>query len=444
MAEIKTKRGCDLLSDKTATNAKPQGKDYLLSDGKCLYLNIKSIGTKVWTIKYTLKGTRHKTTIGNYPAVTLANARKKRNEFLEKVANGINPTVEKRENKQAIIEEVKRKEMDLSKQFHIVALEWLDGKFKESVGDTTYNKTKRAVERDILPVFATFKPNANRTFENVLSSKSMDEIKHPEITDAIITKSKTALDTAYRLVNICDRLWRYAKGTGRADTNIIAGNFLASDILPKLEKTPYPSTTDKEKIKQILDFADNYKGSAITKTALRLLPYVFVRMANLQAVKWTDIDFDKKIWIADKHKTSDKTGTAILPLPTQAIAILNDFRKTTGHCIYIFPQLRDFTKPMSDNTVSKAFRDSELKGVIVPHGFRSMFKSLAEQHSDKHGLNPKAIEACLFHKTEKTAVGHSYGHMADYTAQMTILMDWWADFLDEIKSDHLDTLKAGG
>ncbi|MEF3191749.1 MAG: integrase arm-type DNA-binding domain-containing protein [Campylobacterales bacterium] len=437
MARNSARKGAELLSDRLIKGAAPKDKDYLLSDGKGLYLNIRTIGTKVWTIRYTIDGKPKKTTLGNYPAVSLAAARKKRDEFLEKVMSGIDPVAEKKQQK--AIEKQKAEEIKLERQrqFHLVALEWLMEKLRPEVAEITFKKTFRAVERDLLPYFALeFKANSTPTFQNVIASRPINDIKHYEIAAAIQRKGTTALDTARRLLTICNRIWRYAVVTGRCDSNI-AASVDASIILPKAPPPKhFASTTDLKKLKEILDFSDNYKGSVIVKAALRILPYLCVRMGNLRKMKWEDIDLQSAIWTVKEHKTARHVGALKLPLPRQVLTLLEELRPLTGHSIFVFPQHNDFGKPMSDNTLSKAYRDAGFIDTFTPHGWRTAFKSIAEERASEHGMNSKVIEACLFHRTEKDKIGQTYGRLTNYLQQMHALMQWWANFLDGLRDDR--------
>lgn len=445
------------LSDTQLKNAKAKDKDYRLSDGDGLYLLVTKDGNKWWRFDYTIHNKRKTISFGTYPEVPLATqldkqkdgsfketigARQKRNEAREKIAMGIDVSQERKETKQIIIETQKQKKEQITNQFHNIAYEYLTTKLQHDVADITYKKIYRAIERDILPFLATFKHNEPQTFLNVISSKNMADITQSEITYILKHKSKTSNDTAHRLLNNLKAIYKYAKFKGI--TNIVA-KIEAKDFLPKLNKdTHYASTVDSEQIKKILLFINNYKGSIITQTALKLLPYVCVRVGNLTTIKWADIDFERKIWIVKEHKTSKKVGAIEFPLTDTAIDIINSIRPFTAHCDYIFPQINNtknpkanFKEPMSTNALSKVFRDNGLSSTLTPHGFRAMFKSLAETYTIQHGLSFKVIEACLFHATEKTSVGRAYGHMADYTDQMRLLMNWWSDWLDSLKNEQL-------
>lgn len=123
-------------------------------------------------------------------------------------------------------------------------------------------------------------------------------------------------------------------------------------------------------------------------------------------------------------------GDFILPLPQAVLDILNEIKPLTQNSKYVFSNSQD-KKPISDNTLSKALRENGFKNIITPHGFRATFSSLAYENSHIHGLTHNVIEACLHH-TESNKVAGSYNYHANYVQQMTLLMEWWANYLTEL------------
>ena len=220
--------GKDLLTDTTIKSAKPKDKDYLIADGGGLYLNIKAIGSKVWTIRYTINGKAKKTTFGNYPTVSLALARSKRNELMELISQSIDPVENKKVQKEAAKVQEENKKVQTAGQIHLVAYRWLEtikGRYDES----THKKRVRAFERDILPHFSEYDEN-----RNIVRSKHIGEITHAELLEAIRKKEQTAVETAHRLLTDCNRLWLFAISENHADFNIIS-NISKKDSLQKQE-----------------------------------------------------------------------------------------------------------------------------------------------------------------------------------------------------------------
>ena len=250
--------GKDLLTDTTIKSAKPKDKDYLIADGGGLYLNIKAIGSKVWTIRYTINGKAKKTTFGNYPTVSLALARSKRNELMELISQSIDPVENKKVQKEAAKVQEENKKVQTAGQIHLVAYRWLEtikGRYDES----THKKRVRAFERDILPHFSEYDEN-----RNIVRSKHIGEITHAELLEAIRKKEQTAVETAHRLLTDCNRLWLFAISENHADFNIIS-NISKKDSLQQHTKQHYPKITDESILRELLLAIDNYHGQAITR-----------------------------------------------------------------------------------------------------------------------------------------------------------------------------------
>lgn len=416
------------LSDTQLKNAKPKDKDYRLSDGGGLYLLVTKDNNKWWRFDYVFNSKRKTISFGVYPDVTLAKARQLRDSARQKIVNDIDVSSERKETKEAITSEVKG-------QIHLVLQEFLH-KIKDDISSTTYNNTLRRFEKDILPFFATYKPNSNQMLGDITSSRHISDIKHNEILKAVlIVESRGAITSAHRMISECNRLWLHALQHGYTQFNII-GNIDKRHALKKIPKRHYASTTDLSTLKQYFEFAQNYHRSFTGRYALMLLPYLFLRSGNIRTLEWSEIDFNKKLLTikADKMKISNN-GNFVLPLCDSAINILQEIKPFTQHSRYVFPNVNNKAMPMSDGTLSKALRENGFKDVITPHGFRATFSSLAYQNSHIHGLTHKAIEACLHH-AENNNVAGAYNYQANYLEQMTILMSWWSNWLDSLKKSE--------
>lgn len=411
------------LTDTLIKRSTAKEKNYILPDGNGLQLLVKTIGSKVWEVRYTLNGKPSKTTIGTYPEVTLAEARKKRDLYRKKIYNGINPIKERQDLKQQEIETIQG-------QFHIVIKNYLS-KIQHSISKSTLEHTKRRFERDILPYFSTYESEKQCTFENITTSRPMKEIKHPELLKAILyVEERGAIETAHRILAECNNLWLYALQHGYVENNIIA-NIDRRHALKKVPKKHFPSTTDPKELKRFIEFSKSFTRSYIARYALQLLPYLFLRAGNIRLLEWSEIDFERKLLIIKANKMKVSTnGDFILPLPQAVLDILNEIKPLTQNSKYVFSNSQD-KKPISDNTLSKALRENGFKNIITPHGFRATFSSLAYENLHIHGLTHNVIEACLHH-TESNKVAGSYNYHANYVQQMTLLMEWWANYLTEL------------
>lgn len=415
------------LTDTKIKSYKPKEKDYLVADGNGLYINIKTIGSKVWTIRYTVDGKQKKTTIGNYPTVPLVSARETNKNYQALAKQGICAISQNR----AVKEE---KQLEDEGRFHKVAKRYFEERRKGTICDLTYKQTLRRFEGDILSFFATFKQNSQGTFDDVVESRSIRDITHRELLNAILAIEKRgAIHTAHRAMMECNRLWLYAVQLGYADNNIVA-NIDKKHALKKQQKTHFASTTNEKEIKSYFEFADGFKKSLIARYALKLLPYVFLRAGNLRFLEWREIDFENKVLTIEAAKMKvPSNGDFIFPLHDTAIEIIKEVKPYTQHSIYVFASANNKSRPISNNTLSKALRDNGFAGILTPHGIRATFSSLAYTHMHEHNVSERVIEACLHH-VDKNEVAGAYRYNAKYFEQMKILIKWWGDYLDNIKN----------
>lgn len=421
------------LTDTQIKNAKPKDKDYLLADGNGLYLNVKAIGTKVWTVRFSVDGQAKKTTIGNYPAVTLTKARDKNKEYQAKAKQGVNPAEEKRAGKEAETAAKEDEQKELAGQLHLVVYRWLaaiGGRYDEN----THKRRVRAFERDILPAFSVYDKD-----HNIISSKHIGDITHNELLDVLKAKSQTAAETASRLLVDCNRVWLFAISENHAAFNIVS-NISKKDSLVKSEKQHYPKITDEKILSELLKAIDAYHGQMITRQALKLVCYTPFRAENLCSIKWGYVDFERALITIPRQemKSKDKNLPDFkMPLASQALEILKETHKLTGWGVWVFHGISDFKKHLGLETINKALRlmgftDESAGRKQTTHSFRGTFRSLTDTYAHIHKAPFEVREAVLDHNETKGAV-RAYTHKADYTAQMRPLLEWWADFLDALR-----------
>ncbi|MDB2405639.1 tyrosine-type recombinase/integrase [Arcobacteraceae bacterium] len=406
------------LNDKKIKESKLKDKDYTLSDGHGLQLLVKKNGSKLWEFRYTSPTTlkRRKTSFGTYPQTSLAAARKIRNDYIDKITNGIDPLEQKIQVKNKIKIEQEKK----VNTFYKVSQGWLDS-YENEVSENYHIKLGRALENYVYPF---------------IKKEPIDEVTRLELLTVIDDlKSKNLLDTAKRVLNILNKVFLYAVTYEYAPHNIIA-DIDKKIVLGKIERKHYPTFTKKEDIKNLLLSIDNYDGNYSTKMALKVLPYLFVRSFNIRHMDWSEIDFEEEQWVIpfNKMKMKDR-GDFLLPLPEQVIEMLSEVINTYTGAIYVFPSLRGKDNPMSDNTLISALRRMGYsKEEFVPHSFRSMFSTIAYENQHIHGFSSEVIEALLAH-TEKNKVKGAYNR-AKYNEPMKKLIQWYANYLDDLKYDR--------
>ncbi|MBY0485450.1 integrase arm-type DNA-binding domain-containing protein [Nitrosomonas sp.] len=389
-----------MLTDTAIRNAKPRDKFYKVSDSGGLYLLVKSTG-KYWRMDYRFVGKRKTLAIGVYPAVSLVNARKKRDEARELLAKDIDPSLTKAINKQIV-------RTAAENTFKAVALEW-HAKTSKTWAETTAENIKRYLEKDIFPW---------------LGSRVIKDIAAPELL-AVLRKieSRGAHEKAQRCREYAGRVFRYAIATGRAERD--PSGDLRGALTPVKVKH-HASITDPKAIGALLRSIRGFSGSYITKCALQLAPLVFVRPGELRHAEWAEIYFDKLEWRIPGHKMKMEEQH-IIPLSAQAVEILQSIHPLTGDGQYIFPSIRTGARPMSENTINAALRRMGYeKDEMTGHGFRSMASTLLHEHGWPH----EAIERQLAH-AERNKVVAAY-NFAEHLPKRKEMMRWWADYLDEL------------
>ena len=411
------------LNDSQLKNAKPKDKSYTLADGNGLHLLVKTTGTKLWEFIYKSPTThkRRKTSFGNYPQITLSTARDKRNEYLNLVTKGIDP-IDEKQNKKIKILKINE---DQKNTFKKVSLEWLKS-YESEVSENYHMKLSRSFELYVYPFIQ------NKPIMNVTRLDLIEILKD--------LKEKDLRETANRTFMLLNKVFMYATMLEIIPHNITA-DIDKNVILGKRVIKNYPTLTKEKDIKGLLLSMDEYGGDYTTKKALQILPYIFVRSFNIRHCEWCEIDFENNIWTIPKEKMKVKKEF-VLPLPHQVIKHLEELREFSGDGKYVFPSLRGKDNPMSDNTMISALRRmGYTKEELVPHSFRSIFSTIAYENMNiskekgGHTLQSEVIESLLAHE-EQNKVKSAYNR-AEYLNAKRELIQWYADYLDNLNSDIL-------
>ncbi len=406
-------------------NAKPKEKTYKLFDGGGLFLSVPPNGKKRWRLKYNFNGKEKLLSLGVYPSTTLAAARKKREEAKELIAQGIDPSRQRKEAKATQrIEEAKAKNT-----FYTISQAWLES-YKGEVSENYHTKLGRALENY---AYATYTLKDKSTFS--IKNKPIDEVTRLEVIAILeALKDRGIEETARRTAMLLNKVFKYAVTREYIPHNIIA-DIEVKEILGKKKKRHYPTLTDPKEIKGLLNAIDGYTGDYSTRMALRILPYLFVRSYNIRHMEWEEIDFKAQEWNIPAAKMKTKEPFT-LPLPDQVIPLLEELRENATSSRYVFPSFRSDDNPLSDNTLIAALRRmGYTKEEFVPHSFRAMFATIAYEHAnhpDGHGYTGEVIEACLAHK-ETNKIKEAYNR-STYKEPMRGLMRWYGDFLEEVKN----------
>lgn len=396
------------LTDKEIKAANPKQKEFKLFDGGGLYLSITPKNQKWWRLKYLLNGKEKRISLGVYPTISLQDARKQREEFKTLIAKGIDPSIERKEEKEAI----KAEEIKSQNTFKNVSTQWVELQ-RSRLGEITLSKYERALERDFYPI---------------IGDKSMEDITRQDlISIAKVIQDRGAVETAHRLLNLCSQIWRYAMQLEKVERNII-NDISKKDILQPIKKKHFRTITDGERIGDLMRAIDNYTGEFTTKSALKLLTLTFVRPYNIRFAEWPEFDLNKKAWTIPAEKMKMKRPHTI-PLPPQAVKILEEIYPYTKDAKYVFHSPISRLKPISENTLNQALKRLDFGGEIVSHGFRAMFSTIAYESGQFRG---EVIEDLLAHQ-ETNQVKKAYNRAA-YEREKRELMEWYANYLDEVKN----------
>ncbi len=391
------------LTDTKIKNAKPKDKNYKLHDGKGLFIIISKSGGKWWRFKY--KFPKDKViSLGTYPEVGLKEARDKRDEYRKLVANGIDP--------KSFLENLKKANFATKNTFEFIANEWLIHISKYQSQD--YNKrVKLQFEKNI--------------FSHV-NNKLIDTItKDDWIKIFSIMANRGVNETLHRMLNYVSRVYNYAISKDICTINPIL-SIDKKNTFPPRPKKNYPFIRDSKKLGQLLRDIDNYEGYDITKFALKLLPHLFVRPYNLRYMEWEEINFETKIWSIPASKMKMKRAH-LVPLSSQVIKILQSIPKISN---FVFPSPRSKTRPLSDGTLNVALKSLGYTGdILVPHSFRHTASTLLHENMHIHGFSSDVIEKQLAHD-ENNKVKAVYNH-AKHLNERIELMQWWSNFLENIK-----------
>lgn len=390
------------LTDTYLRALKANGKVQKYSDGGGLYLHVSPTGGKLWRMGYRFEGKQKTLSFGKYPAVSLKDARNRRDEAKDLLAAGIDPGARKKAVKAAI-------KAETMNSFEVVAREWFE-RYKDSWVDHHGKKILARLENDIFPL---------------IGGKAIGAVTAPELLEALRRiEARGAVETAHRALQNCGQIFRYAIATGRAERDTAAD---LRGALSPVKSTNFASITEPKDIGALLREIDAYPGNMIVRAALRMAPYVFVRPGELRRAEWAEFSLESAEWRIPAARMKMRE-THIVPLARQMLTILEDLHRFTGHGRYLFPSMRANSAPISDVTLLAALRRMGYdKDVMTVHGFRSMASTLLNEQ----GYNRDWIERQLAHG-ERNTVRASYNY-AQYLPERRRMMQEWADYLDGLR-----------
>jgi len=379
----------------------PREKAYRLSDGGGLYLEVQSSGRKYWRYAYRYAGKQKTLALGVCPDVSLKAARTAHKAARAKLAEGIDPAQVRR------VEKILRNQAD-AESFEAIGREWFDTKMAEK-SESHRDRTLRLLEKDLF---------------TVVGRQPIKAITAPELLAALRRiESRGALDMAKRARQAASQVFAYAIQTGRAERNV------AEDLRGALtpgKKKHHAAITDPIELGKLLRAMEASTAGPVVKAALLITPILFQRPGEIRHMEWEEINDDRWEIPAEKMKMR---LPHIVPLPSQALALLEDLKPITGRGRYVFPSARGASRCMSDNAVRVALRDlGYTNEQQTPHGFRATARTILDEVL---GFRPDIIEQQLAHAV-KDANGRAYNRTAHLKARTT-MMQTWADYLDKLR-----------
>lgn len=390
------------LTDTAIRNAKPGAKPAKLFDERGLFLIVTPTGGKWWRFRYKFDDKEKLLSLGVYPDVGLKDARQRRDDARKLLADDIDPG-ENRKAMKAV------KQDRAANSFEVITREWY-GKHAPNWAEHHGDRIIRRFERDIFPW---------------IGGRPIADVTAPELLAAMRRiENRGALETAHRALGNCGQVFRYAIATGRA-TRDPSGDLRGA--LPPVKGEHFAAVTEPIQAAELLRTLDGYQGTLTVACALRLAPLVFVRPGELRNAEWADIDLDAAEW---RYHVTKTDSDHIVPLATQAVAILRELYSLTGTGRYVFPGARTNGRPMSDNAILAAMRRMGIgKDEMSGHGFRAMARTILDEVL---GVRPDLIEHQLAHAV-KDPNGRAYNRTA-HLAERRKMMQLWADYLDKLKA----------
>ncbi|MEO9634504.1 MAG: integrase arm-type DNA-binding domain-containing protein [Roseobacter sp.] len=379
-------------------------KPYRKSDSHGLYLEVFPNGSKLWRLKFRMVGKEKRLALGSWPLVSLAQARQLRDEARAKIADGIDPAVERKKLKAL-------SKLSSGNTFAIIAQEYIETKLvKEGRAETTVSKARWFL----------------KLLDPAIGDMPVSDVD-PQMLLAALKKleAQGIHETAKKCRSFASRVFRYAIWTGRGKVDPAAA-LQGALVTPKARH--YAAILNSGKFGELLRAIDVYEGNPVTVLALKIAPHIFVRPGELRHAEWHEFDFDSAIWNIPAGKMKARRAHAV-PLSKQVLAHLNSLKSLTGGDGYVFPSFYTPSRPMSENTINVAFRRMGFgKDEITAHGLRATASTLLNESGK---WQPDAIERALAHG-DSDAVRGAYSR-GNYWEERVKMAQWWSDYLDKLR-----------
>lgn len=391
------------LTDTRLKGLKPKEKPTKHSDGGGLHVLMTPTGSKLWRLSYRLDGKQQTMALGSYPAVTLAEARKQREQVKSLLAKGINPS------HHAKLEQINRQSSNAT-TFKVVAEQFLEKLTKEEIAETTRKKKEWLLSLAMPDIGA-------RPISEITAAEVLVPLRRIE--------GKGNYETARRVRSTVGQIFRFAISSALATNDPtfgLKGALISPTVIHRA------AITKSKAFGGLLRSIWDYEGMPETRIALQLMAFLYPRPGELRQAEWSEIDFDKATWTLPAERMKMRREHR-KPLSKHALAILAELRELTGHGRLMFPAVTSPKRTMSENTMNSALRRMGYsQEEATSHGFRASASTLLNESGK---WSPDAIEAELAH-FGADEVRKAY-HRALYWVERVKMPNWWAEYLDELR-----------
>jgi len=387
------------LTDVKIRNAKPTSKPYKLTDANSLYLEIKPTGSKLWRYRYRIDGKENIYAIGEYPTLSLAEARTERDTAKKLVKQGVHPA---HNRKLKVTQQI----ADNADTFQSIAKQWIDYECSRKKWTESYHaQIVKTFNTDVFPSIG------NLPIRSILPVHILTILKRMEKRGAEVLAIMTR--------QWCSNVFKYAVPNLLADTD---PTFVLKGAIkrPKVKSNKH---LIEEDIPAFLKALDNYSGQRSTIIAVKLLMLTFVRTVELRKAVWSEFDFEARLWKIPAERMKMREAH-IIPLPDQAMKLLLELKGLTGNKQWLFPNTRQVKGCMCATTINRVLEYLGYSGLLSAHGFRTTASTIL----NNMGHRPDVIERQLAHK-DVNKIRAIYNR-AEYIPERTVMLQQWADHLD--------------
>lgn len=386
-----------MLTDTQLRNAKPKDKPYKLTDSNGLYLEVRPNGSKLWRYRYRISGKENLYAVGDYPTMTLVEARAEREAARKLVKQGIHPAHHRKT-------ENLRRSIDAESTFQSVAETWI----KENTPHWSENYRRQLDQRlrgDAFP------------WIGALPIRSITPAHVKDILKRVEKRGSPA--SAKLLKTWVGGVFRYAAGELMVDTDPTWP--LRNTI--KIPKTQHIAHLEAKEIPGFLQALEAVNAEHATKIATKLLWLTVVRTVELRCAEWHEFDLDAGVWLLPAERMKMREPHSV-PLSIQSVELLKSLYPLTGRGRYVFPGRKDRDQPLSHEAIRDVFNRAGYAGKFTPHGVRSTFST----YFNEAGIEHELIELTLAH-AERNKVRSAYNHAKKLEQRRRLLQDW-ADLTD--------------